>query len=644
MVKPRVKIKKDGISTFIATLLLMVLAVSAGVVIYAYTMGYLGGFGGPQTMGAISLDTYNFVDATHLQVYVRNIGKSTFQLQSVYIDGLSVPTANFDHITIDENGVKETTITYTFDTLTHTVKLIGVDNTQISFNAKRTGAQTPSTPVLNHFDFDTIGTPQTSGVAFSVTIKAKDQYDAAFISYTGTADLASSVGSIVPTSTPAFTAGVWTGDVTVTGAGSCYLTATDGTPTVPSNTFTVTGPSPVLNHFHVTAVGGGDIGNQVSGTQFSIVITAIDQYGATLTTYTGTNTLTYSGGTIAPTTTAAFVAGVRTEPVTLTGAGTGVTISTAAVSDPTKTGTSNTFDVTTLGSIRVIKDSQPNNAQSFGFTDTGLTPASFSLTDSGGVNYRDFTGLAAGTYTVTESAVTGWSLTGITIVDPTADSTFNLGTRVATLEVGAGEDLTVTFVNKRNSDAQNLIQIPGFETDSTWVESVNNLASDRADRYYNNDQRSGSRDGRTDSRSPTVAGSAYAILTQDLTPTVISSLPDSNSLTVYLFRRNTASNTYPVEVRIYSGSTMLSYIWCTTGQLPSDTTTQKYIRIGDVTSISTSSYSSLVRNLRADWISKGLSTSLQIDRIQLVSTGNRSGTTYYGQDIVWDDLQLLYLP
>ncbi len=89
MVKPRVKIKKDGISTFIATLLLMVLAVSAGVVIYAYTMGYLGGFGGPQTMGAISLDTHNFADGTHLQVYVRNIGKSTFELQSVYIDGVS---------------------------------------------------------------------------------------------------------------------------------------------------------------------------------------------------------------------------------------------------------------------------------------------------------------------------------------------------------------------------------------------------------------------------------------------------------------------------------------------------------------------------------------------------------------------------
>jgi FlaG/FlaF family flagellin (archaellin) len=137
-----IKENRKGISTFIATLLLMVLAVSAGVVIYAYTMGYLGGFGGPQTMGAISLDTYNFVDNTHLKVYVRNIGKTTFELQSVYIDGVSVSTTsekNFDPLTIDENGVKDTTITYTtgFGTITHVIKLIGVDNTQISFNAKK---------------------------------------------------------------------------------------------------------------------------------------------------------------------------------------------------------------------------------------------------------------------------------------------------------------------------------------------------------------------------------------------------------------------------------------------------------------------------------------------------------------------------
>jgi len=44
-------VKRKGISTFIATLLLMVLAVAAGIVIYAYTMGYLGGFGGTEQLG-----------------------------------------------------------------------------------------------------------------------------------------------------------------------------------------------------------------------------------------------------------------------------------------------------------------------------------------------------------------------------------------------------------------------------------------------------------------------------------------------------------------------------------------------------------------------------------------------------------------
>jgi len=136
-----VKENRKGISTFIATLLLMVLAVSAGVVIYAYTMGYLGGFGGPQTMGAISLDTYN-IGTTTIQIYVRNIGKTTFELQSVYIDGVAIPgpkdaVPKWTALILDENQVGDTTITYTFDTLSHTIKLIGVDNTQISFNAKR---------------------------------------------------------------------------------------------------------------------------------------------------------------------------------------------------------------------------------------------------------------------------------------------------------------------------------------------------------------------------------------------------------------------------------------------------------------------------------------------------------------------------
>ena len=78
--------KRKGISTFIATLLLMVLAVSAGVVIYAYTMGYLGGFGGTESLGAMSVDTYSGSE-TNITAYVRNIGGSTLNITRVYIDG-----------------------------------------------------------------------------------------------------------------------------------------------------------------------------------------------------------------------------------------------------------------------------------------------------------------------------------------------------------------------------------------------------------------------------------------------------------------------------------------------------------------------------------------------------------------------------
>jgi hypothetical protein len=129
---------RKGISTFIATLLLMVLAVAAGVVIYAYTMGYLGGFGGPQTLGSISIDTYNIPSDTSVVVYVRNIGKATFVLQNAYFDG--TPVVSFDPPAYQqvENEAKAYTITTTvIGATTHTIKLIGMDNTQISFTIKK---------------------------------------------------------------------------------------------------------------------------------------------------------------------------------------------------------------------------------------------------------------------------------------------------------------------------------------------------------------------------------------------------------------------------------------------------------------------------------------------------------------------------
>jgi hypothetical protein len=143
---------RKGISTFIATLLLMVLAVAAGVVIYAYTMGYLGGFGSPQTMGAISIDTATMVytpteGRTIVTAYIRNIGKTSFTAQNVYADGVQLVSNqwSFTEPTIAEGGVGALVIdqgatassTYVFNNaVTYTIKIIGVDNTQLTFQVK----------------------------------------------------------------------------------------------------------------------------------------------------------------------------------------------------------------------------------------------------------------------------------------------------------------------------------------------------------------------------------------------------------------------------------------------------------------------------------------------------------------------------
>jgi hypothetical protein len=164
-----VKKNRKGISTFIATLLLMVLAVAAGVVIYAYTMGYLGSFGGPQTMGAISLDTTSLnvdsqLGAVGVTSYIRNIGRTAFIVDSVYVNGMKIAPQNttgsikgytftpasginegsVGTLWIDQSpvidGTQKTTKTIAVNFIgstTYDIKIIGKDNTQLSFQVKK---------------------------------------------------------------------------------------------------------------------------------------------------------------------------------------------------------------------------------------------------------------------------------------------------------------------------------------------------------------------------------------------------------------------------------------------------------------------------------------------------------------------------
>jgi len=131
-------IKNKGVSTFIAVLLLMALAVAAGVVIYSYTMGYLGGMGGSSLPGTLSLDTATCLESTGtMTAYVRNIGKGSVSFDSAYVDGVNATfTATPDPVQPEE--VTIVTVTYPSFTspTTYEIKLVGKDNTQLTFNVK----------------------------------------------------------------------------------------------------------------------------------------------------------------------------------------------------------------------------------------------------------------------------------------------------------------------------------------------------------------------------------------------------------------------------------------------------------------------------------------------------------------------------
>jgi hypothetical protein len=71
-----------------------------------------------------------------------------------------------------------------------------------------------------------------------------------------------------------------------------------------------------------------NIGSQTVDVAFSITITAQDAYGNTVTSYTGTNTLSASAGLIDPTVTTAFSGGVWIGSVTLDTANEAMTIHT----------------------------------------------------------------------------------------------------------------------------------------------------------------------------------------------------------------------------------------------------------------------------------------------------------------------------
>ena len=101
------------------------------------------------------------------------------------------------------------------------------------------------------------------------------------------------------------------------------------------------------------------------------------------------------------------------------------------------------FTHTLPGSITIVKQTKPDGGSGFSFTDNLQAPNSFTLDDNG---TKTFTGIAPGTYQVTENLPADWRLVSIECVDADGGTAAN-GTS-ANIDLDAGEAITCTYTNK----------------------------------------------------------------------------------------------------------------------------------------------------------------------------------------------------
>ena len=375
------------------------------------------------------LSGFQFSDISSPQV-----SGQSFQVTIQAIDqlggGILTSYAGLNTLTVSKGTITPTSITFTGGQWSGTVTItVTSAQTGVTITTTGSGKSKTSGPFdvamsspADHFDFDTITTPQTAGAAFTIKITAKDSSDRTVTGYSGTNVLADSTGTISPTVTGAFTSGIWTGSVTIKKAqAGVTITTTSAGKTGTSNSFTVN-PGPLASFAFDT------ISDQTSGAPFAITITAADAYGNVLTGYTGLCSLTVlpTGTTINPTSTGAFASGVWTGQVAVTVASAqSVTISAAGGG---KTGTSNQFTVT------------PSPIDHFTFDTIGDQTANKSFTVR--ITAVDANGDPATSYT--GSATLG-DITGT--ITPTTTSAFSNGVwsgSVTITKVQAADIITVT--------------------------------------------------------------------------------------------------------------------------------------------------------------------------------------------------------
>jgi hypothetical protein len=236
------------------------------------------------------------------------------------------------------------------------------------------GTITANSQLLDHFIFSTVGSPQTAGTSFSITITAQDASGNTVAGYTGSNTLTVSSGTITPASTGSFIAGVWTGSVKLVTAGTgITISTTGGSKSGTSTSFTV---SPgTLASFTITGYSTSVIaGNSFGGS--NVVVTAYDAYGNVATNYVGSVYFTSTDSqAVLPYTSSSKYTFVSGDSGVHTFAGAGFTLKTVGSGTQTITVTDGTHSAT----------SNPITVSAASFA--GFTLAGYSTSVTAGTNF-----------------------------------------------------------------------------------------------------------------------------------------------------------------------------------------------------------------------------------------------------------------
>ncbi len=327
----------------------------------------------------------------------------------------------------------------------------------------------------------TVPTPttQTAGTAFNETLTALDAYGNTATGYTG----AQAVVFSGPASSPnghapaypasvTFTGGVGTASITLFDAQSTTLTATQGSVTGTSGSFTVNSTGTT------TAFTVSNPGTQTAGTAFSVAITAIDTYGNTTTGYAGSKSVTFTGPASSPNghaptypATVTFTSGTASPSITLFDAqSTTLTATQGAIA-----GTSTSFTVNSTGTTTAFTVANPGTqtaGTAFTVTITAIDTYGNTTTGYAGTKSVTFTGPAnspnstAPTYPGTVTFTSGVGTPSVTLVDAqsttlTATQGTIAGTSTSfTVQAGPAASIAIVSGNGQSTPRRTVFASP----------------------------------------------------------------------------------------------------------------------------------------------------------------------------------------